>query len=122
MRGGRARQSDRHDARHQDAEPKHRAVTRRSWQTVGRALLMATKRTLIERGRRAPPICREWWALLHDEPIPEGGNPFEEFAFDGPRLWGEYGESIVAKWSLTRPGCRPSHWWLYSAPEPCRRR
>jgi hypothetical protein len=79
---------------------------------------MPTKRRPVERGRRAPPIDPEWWALLHDEPIPKDGNPFAEFTFDAeaPRLWGEYRERILAEWIRDKPGTRPSLWWRFDAP------
>ena len=41
---------------------------------------------------------------------------------DRGELWGAYLDSVLPGWMATYPGTRPANWWLFEAPEPCRRR
>src|SRR4051794_17065283 len=82
---------------------------------------------------RQPEVSPTQWALLTDEPPPEGSlrDGFQTWCFrwdhDGPppwrqktgrQLWAEHGQSIVAEWIADRPGTRPTYWWRYEAPGP----
>ncbi len=81
------------------------------------------------RRSRRPDVDPYSWALLTDSvpgdwfcrrtnPLPDGWNPFAVFDFyDKAReLWAEHRERILRDWIDTRPGTRPSCWWLFDAP------
>jgi hypothetical protein len=93
---------------------------------------MPTVRVRRRRDRQ-PEISPTQWALLTDQPPPEGNlhDSFEAWCFrwehDGPppwgqktgrQLWVEHGKAIVAEWIADHPGTRPSCWWKYEAPGP----
>ena len=81
-------------------------------------------RRRVRRSRAPSELPREYWSLLNDEPPPEGGNIFRVVRFiaarDGERAWKEHDEILTLRWTVDRPGTRPSMWWLAMAPEPRR--
>jgi hypothetical protein len=74
---------------------------------------MPSKRTPVERGRRAPPIDETLWRYLHDEAV---DLEFAEFTMDLPALWKAHGEQIMGQWVVDHAGTRPSCWWRFEAP------
>lgn len=78
---------------------------------------MPTKRTRRTR-LRVQGVAPEYWAMMMDEPLPEGGNPFARFISDKEQraLWEIGRETVLEDWIRTRPGTRPSWWWDFDAP------
>jgi len=84
---------------------------------------MPTNRTRKARNRR-PDISPTRWARLNDEPMPENPNEWELFILNYPtqsrkecgNLWTQYREEIIDEWCETKPGMRPSYWWIFDAP------
>lgn len=84
---------------------------------------MPTNRKRISRSK-IPDISPTEWACLNDEPMPEGYNRWEQFILARPQLrdevcrdlWSHYREIVLAEWCRSKPGARPSYWWVFDAP------
>jgi hypothetical protein len=64
------------------------------------------------------------WAVLNDEPLPDGANKFTEFDLwpikerERPRkIWEQYRDDVLAAFIDKHPGRRPSRWWAYETHE-----
>ena len=76
---------------------------------------MPAKETRMSRTRIAPPIGTDHWALLNDQPVADKLACFT-FKVEREALWQAHGAQVLREWIPTRPGARPSCWWLYDAP------
>lgn len=68
-----------------------------------------------------PDISPEAWAFLNDAEPPENDDGWECFMLefhDEPKrtLWYQYRDMILTHWIQTKPGTRPSCWWLFDSP------
>ncbi len=72
----------------------------------------------------APILSTAMWKILVDEELTEEERPEKYFwEVDAlPVAWAAWSGEVLSQWTRQNPGCRPSCWWRYSAPEPCRRR
>lgn len=79
----------------------------------------------IRRVRRIDDLPPVYFALLTDQPLPEGYNVFSWIRYHssdypGRGMWHEREEILLLRHIVDRPGTRPSAWWRWTAPEPRR--
>lgn len=78
---------------------------------------------------RTRDITEAQWAYINDADLPEGTPSYERYELDfntslsggGPltsELWSSFGDVVVDRWAVDRPGTRPSCWWRFSSKEP----
>ena len=72
---------------------------------------MTTSRVRLTRSIREN-ISPTLWAMLSDMEMPPDFNKWQHF--DGvPRaLWEQHSDEVLANWIATKPGRRPSCWWI----------
>jgi hypothetical protein len=73
-------------------------------------------RKAVKRKQRVNGIDPTIEALLFDDEPPENANPFEVLLFEPEQHWPTWREQVMSLWIETRPGTRPSCWWLFDAP------
>ena len=76
---------------------------------------MPTNRVRKTRSAR-PDVSPTLWAMLNDMEMPPGFSKWEALNGISAEVWATFRDDILATWIATKPGRRPSHWWLHDAP------
>lgn len=76
---------------------------------------MPTNRVRKSRNAR-PDISSTHWAVLNDLPMPVDHNRWEQLTGPTRDQWLQHRDEILAGWIATKPGSRPSYWWVHDAP------